>query len=150
MLKASDIMTSDVVVVSPDTPVSQAAQILLQHRFNGLPVVEGGAVVGILCQADLVAQHKKLSLPSLFTVLDGFVPMTSMDDVDAQMRKMSALTVAQAMTPAPVTVEPATPLDEVATIMVDRGLHTLPVVEGGKLVGVIGMEDVLRTLSPKN
>jgi len=55
------------------------------------------------------------------------------------------------MTPNPVTVKPETSLEEVATLMVEKNFHTLPVMEAGKLVGVIGKEDVLKTLmqSPK-
>jgi CBS domain-containing protein len=65
------------------------------------------------------------------------------------MQKMAATTVGQAMTPNPVTIDPETPLEEIATLMVTKNIHTLPVVEGGKVVGVVGKEDILRTLMPR-
>jgi len=66
------------------------------------------------------------------------------------VKKISAVTVSQAMTPNPVTVRPDTVIEVVAALMVDSNYHTIPVVEGGKLVGIVGKEDVLRTLVPRN
>jgi len=150
MLKAKDIMTTDVVSITEDTDIAQAAKLLLEKSFNGVPVVDAaGKLTGILCQADLVAQQKKLSLPSVFSLLDGFIPLGSMKDLDREMEKIAALTAGSAMTRRPVTVSPETELDEVATIMSNKGYHTIPVVDGGTLVGVIGLRDVLRTLLEK-
>lgn len=150
MLKAKDIMTRGVMTFSPDTPISEAAAMLLDKHINGCPVVDAeGALVGILCQSDLVAQQKKLALPTVFTLLDGLVPMTSMAELDREMEKIAAIKVSQAMSEDPEFVGPETPLEDLASLMVERGFHTLPVVDGGKVVGVIGMEDILRTLSGK-
>lgn len=147
MLKAKDIMTQDVITVTPDTEITEAIRLLLEKHINGLPVVDGGGrLVGILCQSDLVAQQKKLPLPSFFTFLDGFVPLTNMKQLERQIEKVSAATVKQAMTPDPVTVTPDTDVSTIAALMVDRNFHTIPVVERNALVGVIGKEDVLRTL----
>ena len=147
MLKVKDIMTREVITVSPDTEVIQAARLLLENRINGLPVVDdAGQLVGILCQSDLVAQQKKIPLPSLFTLLEGFVPLTSMKRIDREVEKIAAVKVSQAMTPQPVAVDPQTGIEEVAALMADKKYHTLPVVEQGRVVGVVGKEDVLRTL----
>jgi CBS domain-containing protein len=147
MLKAKDIMTPDPMTLAPGDDISAAARTLLDARVNGLPVLDAsGALVGVLCQSDLVAQQKTLRLPSIFTLLDGLIPLSSTRDVEREMERIAALTVEQAMTPHPVTVEPETPISEVASLMVDRKFHTIPVVDQDKLVGVIGKEDILRTL----
>jgi CBS-domain-containing membrane protein len=149
MLKAKDIMTREVVSVSPETEISQAAKILLDKHVNGLPVSDHkGRLVGIICQSDLVAQQKRMPLPSVFNLLDGLIPLSSPKQYEREIGKISATTVGQAMTPDPVTVGPETSLEEIATLMVEKGFHTIPVLDGGKLVGVIGKEDVLRTLTP--
>ncbi len=149
MLSARDIMTKDLITVSPDTEIIQAAKLLLDHHINGLPVVDAaGRLLGILCQSDLVSQQKRMPLPSVFTLLDSFIPISSPKNMQKEIDKIVATTVAQAMTPHPVTVTPGTSLEDVASLMVDKKLHTLPVVEQGQLVGVIGKEDVLRTLMP--
>jgi CBS domain-containing protein len=146
MLKAKDIMTKELISVSPGTEITKAAKILLGKGINGLPVVDAGRLVGILCQSDLIAQQKKLPIPSLFTLLDGFIPLQSAKHFEKAFQKIAATTVSDSMTPDPVTVQPETPIEEIAALMVDKNFHTLPVVEGGKLVGIIGKEDVLRTL----
>lgn len=147
MLSAKDIMTKDVTTVSPEMEIARAAALLLEESINGVPVVdETGDLVGILCQSDLVAQQKKFPLPSLFTLLDGFIPLTSMKHLEKEVQKITATTVGDAMTPNPVTVAPETGIEEVGSIMVDKHCHTLPVVDDGKLVGIVGKKDVLKTL----
>jgi len=142
-------MTKDVITVSPDAEIAQATKLLVEKGINGVPVVDGkGNLVGIICQSDLIAEQKKLPIPSLFTFLDGFIRLTSIKHLEKEVRKIAAITVADAMTPNPVTVQPETSLEEVATLMVEKNFHTLPVMEAGKLVGVIGKEDVLKTLMP--
>ena len=150
MLKAKDIMTHEVISVSPDTEIVAAARILLQNRINGVPVVQDdGRLVGILCQSDLIAQQKKLPLPSLFTFLDGVIALRSIKQVEKEAQKIAAITVAQAMTAQPVTVKPDNGLETVAALMVDNNFHTLPVVDDeGQLVGIVGQADVLKTLIP--
>jgi CBS domain-containing protein len=150
MTTVKDIMTTDLVTFTPETDVVKAAQILLDRHINGAPVVdENGRLVGILCQSDLVAQQKKIPVPTLFTLLDGVFQLTSKKQIEKELGKIAALTVAEAMTPDPVTVSPDTTIETVAALMVDSSYHTLPVVENDRLVGIIGKEDVLRTLLPK-
>ncbi|MGA2404758.1 MAG: CBS domain-containing protein [Syntrophobacteraceae bacterium] len=147
MLKAKDVMTRDVITVAPDTEVTAIAKLLLERHFNGVPVVnrEGG-LVGIVCQNDLIAEQKKLPIPSVFAILDAFIPIYPPGKITKEMQKIAALKASEAMTPDPVTVGPETGIDEIASIMVNRSIHTIPVVERGKLVGIIGKEDILRTL----
>ncbi|MBN1829030.1 MAG: CBS domain-containing protein [Deltaproteobacteria bacterium] len=145
MIAVKDIMTKDVVTVKTATDVAQAARLLLENHINGLPVVDDeGRVVGIICQSDLITQQKSIQLPSLFTLLDGFVPLTSIKHLEKEIQKMSAVTVADAMTSRPVTVGPDASIEDVATLMVDKKFHTIPVVKDGKLVGILGKEDLLK------
>ena len=147
MVTARDLMTTQLTVLDPDMDFATAAKTLLDNHFNGAPVVDGdGKLVGVLCQSDLVAQHKKLPVPTLITLLDSFVQLTSTKQLEKEARKIAAMTVREAMTPDPVTVKPDTTIDTIAALMVDSNLHTLPVMEDGELVGVIGKEDMLRTL----
>ena len=147
MLTAKDIMKKDLVTVSPETHVTEAAKVLLEKHVNGLPVVDAnGRLVGILCQSDLVAQQMKMPMPSVFNLLDGLIPIGSSASLEKEVRKIAAIKVSEAMTPHPVTVGPETGLEEIATLMVSKKFHSLPVLEHGKLVGIIGKEDVLRTL----
>ena len=147
MLKVKDIMTKEVKTVSPETEITQAAKLLLSERINGVPVIDkSGKLVGILCQSDLIAQQKSIPIPSLFTLLDGYIPLTLLNRLDKEVEKIAATKVHNAMTPDPITVNSDTDIEKVAALMVEKNYHTLPVVDGGQLVGIVGKEDVLKTL----
>jgi len=148
MLTVKDIMSTNIVSVKPDTEIIEAAKVLLENRFNGLPVVDdNGKVVGIICQSDLIAQQKSLPIPTLFTFLDGFIPLTSLKKMESEIQKIAAITVADAMTKKPVTVKTDTRIETVAALMADKKLYTLPVLDdAGKLVGIVGKEDLLKTV----
>lgn len=146
-MKAKDIMSADVTTVTPEMEIARVAKLLLDRRVNGLPVVDKkGKLVGIICQSDLVSIQKKISMPSIFTLLDGLIPLVSSKHIEQEIKKIAAVTVQDAMVPNPVTVSPETGIEEIATLMVEKKFHTLPVMDSGKLVGVIGKEDVLKTL----
>lgn len=147
MLTVKDIMSTNIVSVKPDTEIIEAAKILLENRFNGLPVVDdSGKVVGIICQSDLVAQQKSLPIPTLFTFLDGFIPLTSLKKMESEIQKIAAITVADAMTKNPVTVKPDNRIETVAALMADKKLYTLPVLDDdGRLMGIVGKEDLLKS-----
>lgn len=147
MITAKDIMTPDPIVVRPETEIPEAARLLLEKNINGIPVVnDNNELVGIICQSDLVAMQRKIPLPSLFTLLDSLLPLNSSSKMEKEIKKIAAARVEDAMTANPESVNKNTALEELAEIMVLKKYHTLPVVEGGKLVGVVGKADVLKTL----
>lgn len=148
MLQVKEIMTSEVLTATPAMEIAEATRLLMANQINGLPVVdEEDRLVGILCRSDIIAQQKKLPLPSLFTFLDGFITFSSMKGIEKEARKIAALTVADAMTHNPVSVSPDSTIETVAALMVDRNFHTLPVVLDGVVVGVVGQSDVLSTIA---
>ena len=149
MIKAKDIMTRDVITVYLDTEIIQAAKLMLDSHLSGLPVVDKeGHLKGIICQSDLMTQQKKIPLPSFFVLLDSAISFTSQKNIEAEVKKMAAVKVSEAMTPDPITVDPETSLEDIATLMVKHNIHTLPVLDQSRLVGIIGKEDILRTLMP--
>lgn len=151
MRTAQDIMTTAVITIGPEADITEAVKLLLEKGVNGLPVIdEAGLLVGILCQSDLVRMQKSLPIPSLFTLLDGFVPLSSSALLEAEVKRIAASKVADAMSTKVVTIAPDMTIDEIAALMVDRKFHTLPVTDKGLLVGVVGMKDVIQTLIPRS
>lgn len=148
MITARKIMTTEIITLSPDTDIIQAAKVLLDNKINGAPVIDAaGRLQGILCQSDLVFQQKSLPIPSVFTMLDIVIPLSSTRQLEKQISKITAMKVSDAMTKDPVTIQPDTDLETIATLMVDKNFHTLPVLENSRLVGIIGKEDILKTLT---
>ena len=85
-------------------------------------------------------------MPPVFSMLDSFIPLASPARQELEIEKMSAITVDQAMVEDPTTADPDTPVSKVASWMVEKHYYTIPVVASGKLVGVIGKEDILKVL----
>lgn len=147
MIKAEDIMETNIISVTPDTQIPMAVKILLDNHINGVPVVnDKNEVVGILCQSDLVFQQKEVPIPPIFTILDSIIPLSSSKKLEENLRKIAATNVEQAMIKNPVTVTAQTPVSEIASLMVEKHFHTIPVVDDKKLLGIIGKEDILKTM----
>jgi CBS domain-containing protein len=148
MKNASDIMTREVITVSPETTVQQLAQILATNGISGAPVVDkSGRLIGVVTESDLIDQNKKVHIPTVVSILDSFFFLENPEKMEQEMRKMAGATVADIYTTPAVTVSENTPIDEIATIMSEKNVHTLPVVEDGQLKGVIGKKDIIRTIA---
>jgi len=147
MLQARDIMTTAVITVSPQTPVLDLARLLAEHKINGAPVVaDDGRLVGVVTQSDLIDRAKKFELPHVITILDAHFFLERPSTFKKNLEKMVGNLVADIMTSPAVTIPPDMPLDEIASTMARRQVHTLPVVAGEKLVGIIGKIDIIRAL----
>ena len=144
---AREIMTPDPVTVTPETPVAQIAAILHEKRINGVPVVEGDAVVGVVTESDLIEGKKKLHIPTVISLLDGFIFLENPARTDRELKKMTATRAADVMTQRPLTIGEDTPVEEIATIMSEKKVHTLPVLDReGRLAGVVGRADIIKTI----
>jgi CBS domain-containing protein len=133
-------MTRDVVSVTSDTPLKDVAALLVARGISGLPVCDAdGAVVGILSEADLLVKQGGSPERSggLFAWL---VETASAPD----LAKLRAHTAGEAMTAPAITVATGSPVSEAARTMVSLGVNRLPVVEGGRLVGIVTRADLIR------
>ena len=143
-MDASAIMTRAVVTVIPDTAVSEVARIMVDKRISAVPVVDDGAVVGIITEGDLVrraeigTEHRRSRWLEL--VLSNLT--LAMDYVREHGRKASDV-----MTRNVITVEPATPVVEIANILESRHIKRVPVVAKGALVGIVSRANLIQALA---
>ena len=145
MLSARDIMTADVVTISPEASVEDLAALLEAKRIGGVPVVDAdGQLVGIVTQSDLVQRCRDLELPPALNILDLHLFLETQAGFKRRLEKMLGATVRAVMTPDPVTIPPEMSVNEIAALMTDRQVHTLPVLDGKKLVGIVGKIDLVR------
>lgn len=148
MLAARDIMTKKVITVSPDTLVSDLAKTLAGKNIGGVPVVDAdGRLVGIVTQSDLVERAQELEMPPAINILDFHVYLQIPSQLFHKVQKMLGVTVAELMSPKPVTVSPDTPVPQIAALMDKQKVHTIPVTEEGKIVGIIGKMDLVRAVA---
>lgn len=146
MKYAREIMTKDVLTVQPQTSVNDLANLLTTQNINGVPVVdEDGKLIGVVTENDLVFQKKKVHIPTVINILDSFIYLQSQERMKKEMAKITGVTVESIYSREVISVNPETPIDEIATIMVEKNIHTIPVLDNGELVGVIGKRDIIRS-----
>lgn len=146
-------MERDPVTVTPETPVETVIRLLQEHGVPGLPVVnEGGRCVGIVTEADLVISEEDadLHLPHFLNLFGGMVFVEPLKRFEDRLRKAFASTVADMMTPDPVTIDAGATAHEAAREIAEGGHNRLPVVEHGQLVGVVTRVDVLQALAAES
>jgi CBS domain-containing protein len=142
-----DIMTPDPVTVEPAMSVTEAARLMVNRGIGALPVVKGGELVGLVTEGDLIMKDIKLEYPTYIHLLDGFImypPSTTR--FEHELKKAVAATVGDVMTAEPLTVQAKASVEDVATLLVERDVSRLPVLDGDELVGIVTKSDVLRAM----
>ncbi len=147
MLTAKDIMTTEVITVTTERSVRDLADTLWKNRISGAPVVDSeNRLVSVVTESDLIDQNKKVHIPKMIAILDAVLYLEKPGKMKEDIQKMTGATVQDIMAKDLVTVTADINLDEIATIMAGKKVHTLPVVSGKELIGVIGKSDIIRTL----
>ena len=146
-LVARDIMTPDPVTVAPETTVTDAARLMSERRIGALPVVEKGRMIGLVTEGDLIMQDVKVHFPTYLSLLGGYVfaPGAS-DRFESSLRKAVAATVSDVMTREPVTVTADALVTDVATLLVERDIARVPVMDGDAVIGIVSKSDIVRSL----
>ena len=142
-LRVGDVMETDWPTLGPESTVEEAIKLFAEERISGAPVVEDGRLVGIITEGDLIFQDADVKAPGFLDILGGIVPLGDTDEYRREALKSAGVTVGEVMTDEPVTVAPEATLAETATTMAERRKKILPVVEGGRLVGVITRMNIL-------
>jgi CBS domain-containing protein len=145
-----DIMETDVPVVHPEDSVESVLKLMRRHELPGVPVVnEGGRCVGIITDADLVLSEESgdLHLPHYFELFGGVVFLEPLRKFEQRLRKAFSSTARDLMTEDPITIEADEPVSRAARVIAERKHNRLPVVEHGRLVGVVTRVDVLDALT---
>ncbi len=145
-----EIMDAEPATVAPDTPVEEVVRTLRSHELPGLPVVDAhGNCVGMVTEADLVLPDDEgdLHIPHYINLFGGTIFLEPLGRFEQRLRKAFASKAEDMMTRDPQTVEPQTSVREAARIIHESGHNRLPVVEDGRLVGVVTRLDVLGALA---
>lgn len=147
MLTAKEIMSVDVVTVTTETSLKDLAHKFVETRFSNMPVLDAeGKLVGLISETDLIEQQKPLHIPTVMALFDGVFYLDSEKRFKGEVDRVTATTVGELCSTRLVTCAPETPLREIAALMTKHKAHLIPVVEAGKLLGVVARLDLIRAM----
>jgi CBS domain-containing protein len=153
-MKVADIMTKDVLALSPKDTVSKAIEKLAEHHVSGAPVVgDDGQVVGMVTETDILNAMKKkckrlrMVYPSLSMVSVSFIECFDDKEIMDAFKQVASTKVSEMMTKQVVTASKDFELGEVVQLMNDKKVNRVPVISGKKLVGIVSRADIIRGLA---
>lgn len=148
-LCARDAMVTDLVTVGPEMTVESAARLMVERNVGSVLVVDGSArIQGILTEGDFIGKKGGLPLSgrTMAYLFGETVGLEALADI---YRHAAPRPVKEFMTREVEVVSPTTPLEDVVNLMVDREVKRIPVVEAGRLVGIVARRDVLRLMGTR-
>ena len=145
-MNAADIMTPDVIVARPETPLMELVDLMLTNRISGVPVVDNGILVGIVSEGDLLRRAETGTEKRRSQLLE-LVSSTAANAAD-YVRTHGRRT-REVMTADVIAVTPETPMGEIADILETRRIKRVPVVRDGKLLGIVTRANLLRALASR-
>src|SRR5215204_5341324 len=143
-MRARRIMSTTLFTVERTTPVREVIRLLIEQRISAVPVVEDGRVVGIISEGDLILRERAYRQRGGMAFLAQQL-FEDHEKLAVEYRKAHGLVAEDVMTEPVVTILPGTPVEEIAHVMAERHIKRVPVVENGKLVGIVSRGDVLRS-----
>jgi CBS domain-containing protein len=143
-MQASDIMTQDVITVGPDTPVAEIVRTMLDHRISAVPVARDGALVGIISEGDLLRRVETGTERHRSRWLEF---ATSAPTLAAEYVRSHGRTASELMTADVVSVEHDAPIAKVAEILESRRIKRVPVLQDGRLVGIVSRANLIQALA---
>lgn len=142
-----DIMTKNVITVNPEMKIHKLAELFIDKNISGAPVVDkGGKLLGVVKEEGVIFQDKKVHLPTFINLSFGFLTLGT-GRYNEEIKKITASEVSSIMEKDIVTIDPNTEIEDAATLMIEKEIYYLPVVDKDKLVGVITKKDIVRAIA---
>lgn len=147
-LTAADIMNGSVPPIAPDATIADVLRSMVEHDVAGVAVVENDEIIGIITESDIVARQADVDAPVSVPFFDAIFMVDAGRQYDHEIRRALATSARELMT-APVTsIRSRATLEEIATVMIDRDVHPLPVVgEDSRYMGIVSRRDLVRVIA---
>jgi CBS domain-containing protein len=142
-LRVAEISHGEWPTLGPDETVEGAIKLFAESGISGAPIVDGGRLVGIVTEGDLIFRDADIKAPGFLDILGGLIPLGSWDEYRKEALKSAGVTVDEVMTRELITISPEASLAEASTIMAEKRVKILPVAEDDVLQGVITRMDIL-------
>lgn len=144
----AQIMRTDVPTVSPDDSIPFIAKTLVDNKLTGVPVVENDKIIGIITESDIISREADVDVPTPVPFLDAIFMADAGPDFEDELRRVLAVDARQLMSSPVYNIRSSATLAQVATLMIDRRINTVPVVdEHMNLVGIVSRADIVRVIS---
>jgi len=147
-----DIMTKSVITVSTDDSVEKCAKLLQENDISGLPVIdEEDHVIGIVTEGDLIRRASRIKAPGYLEILGGLIYLGSPKKFVDELQRAMAVTAGNLMSRDVVSIRPDDKVEKAATVMVEKGINRLPVLDvRDKLIGIVSRRDIMSCLYSNN
>ena len=146
-MKVMDIMQTNVITVQSDMEIKDIARTLFENNISGVPVVGStGKLVGIISEGDLLHKETSPRIPDVVGVLGALIYYRGVKQYESDFKKLIALQASELMTSDVVTIQKDATIEDAAYLMINRGVKRLPVVEDGKILGIVTRMDIIKTL----
>ncbi len=150
MPTARDIMTTDVVTIKKDASIEDLANLFIEHKVNGIPVVDDEeSVIGMVTEGDLIEQNKNLHIPTVIALFDAVIPLEGQKTFESEVKRLTASKVEDIYSDKVISVASNKDVQYIGTLMAENDIHTIPVIEDGKLIGIIGKVDIIKAMTRK-
>lgn len=147
-LTAAEIMPAGVPPVSPEASIAEVLRVMVDHDVAGVAVVEGDEIVGIITESDVVTRQATPSDPSILPIIDAFFILDGGRSYVDEVRRVLAVNASQLMTSPVTSVRAEATLEQIATLMMSRDVHPMPVVdENEKYIGIVSRRDLVRVIA---
>jgi CBS domain-containing protein len=136
-LTVKDIMRRQVPVATTAAPIAELARLMVEHRVPGVPIVDNGELVGIVTEADLIQREATVDFPEVATIFDAIVSADLGTPLSEELRRVLATTANELMSSPVISIREFASLSELATLMMQRRINPIPVVdEGRQIIGL--------------
>lgn len=147
-LTAAEIMTQGVPSIPPTATIAEVLRVIVQHDVAGLAVVENDEIIGIITESDIVARQTDIDAPTPVPFLDAIFMVDAGRQYEEELRRALAINAGQLMTSPVTSIRAEATLDQIATVMTERDVHPLPVVDtANKYVGIVSRRDLVRVIA---
>ena len=148
-MRVTDIMTAQIAIVKPGTPIAEVARLMARADISGVPVIDpaNGELVGLITELEMIERQAKFDMPTYTRVLDATFVIAERDS-EEKLARILATTAGELMEQTVYSIREDASIEEVATLMFERKVNPVPVISlDGQVIGIVSRSDIVRLMA---
>lgn len=147
-LTVKDVMRREVPLAGPSASIAELARLMVDHRVPGVPIVDGGELVGIVTEGDLIQREAEVDIPAVATLFDAILMADAGEPFEEELRHVVAMTAGELMSSPVISILDIATISELATLMMRRRVNPVPVVDAShQIVGLATRTGLVETIA---